>query len=317
MTELSHQLDAARRAVRAASEVCLAAADPVVMSKRGAEPVTVADFASQAVILRELEAARPDDAIVAEESGATLGDLGGVKSLAVAAALAGAPDAETLLGWIDHRGGADDGTYWAVDPIDGTKGFLRGEQFAVAVGLVVDGKPVAGVLGLPRFRDDGARGVVVWGAAGVGAFVEDLRGGDPEPVAVSDRADPRSVRVLGSVEAAHGDPVMVSAVIGALGIEGGWVRMDSQAKYGAIALGEAEVYVRPRNRPDFRERVWDHAAGAAIVTAAGGRVTDLDGRELDFSLGPRLEENRGVLATNGPVHDDVLEVLARIDGAHD
>ena len=85
------------------------------------------------------------------------------------------------------------------------------------------------------------------------------------------------------------------------------VRIDSQVKYGAVAAGLAEVYIRPRSRPDYRENIWDHAAGVAVVTEAGGRVTDLDGAPLDFSRGPKLVDNRGVLATNGTVHDLILE----------
>jgi len=77
----------------------------------------------------------------------------------------------------------------------------------------------------------------------------------------------------------------------------------------------AEVYVRPRNKVEWRERMWDHAAGAAIVTEAGGRVTDLDGEPLDFTAGPTLQRNRGVLATNGAVHDLALEALASADPA--
>lgn len=279
------------------------------MHKVGAEPVTIADFASQAVILREIHAAFPDERVVAEESGEQLAGLGGIESLASAAALVGAPDVETLLGWIDHRGGSSQSGYWAVDPIDGTKGFLRGEQFAVAVGIVEGEDAVGGVLGLPRYRFGGVTGILVWGGEGIGAFVEPLDGGDPTPISASGTADFATLRVLGSVEAAHGDPAAVEDLIETLGIGGGWVRMDSQAKYGAVALGDADMYVRPRNRLDYRERVWDHAAGAAIVTAAGGRVTDLDGKDLDFSRGSRLEENRGVLVSNGPLHEDIVAPL--------
>ena len=126
--------------------------------------------------------------------------------------------------------------------------------------------------------------------------------------------DAAGVRVLGSVESAHGDPAVLQAVIDRAGLGGGWVRLDSQVKYGAVASGMAEVYLRPRSRPDYRDCIWDHAAGAAVVEAAGGRVTDLDGRTLDFSLGARLEANRGVLVSNGRVHDLVLEALAAAGG---
>jgi len=297
---------------------------PDAMAKLGKEPVTVADYASQAVVLREVAAAYPDHRIVSEEGAAHFEDHAGASGaeqiVRVVSSVTGAQvTLAEVLGWIDHAGGESNVT-WAIDPIDGTKGFLRRDQFAVAVGMLVDGAPVAGVLGCPHFPVDASapnaeRGVLYWGSIGEGAFVETLSGGEPQPITVSDVSDPAGVRVLGSVESAHGDPALVVATIAEAGFGGGMVRIDSQVKYGAVAHGLAEVYIRPRNHPDYRERVWDHAAGAAVVIAAGGRVTDLDGVDLDFTHGARLEVNRGVLATNGLVHDEVLAALSAAEGS--
>jgi 3'(2'), 5'-bisphosphate nucleotidase len=85
--------------------------------------------------------------------------------------------------------------------------------------------------------------------------------------------------------------------------------MDSQAKYGIVARGEAEIYLRMPTRADYRERIWDHAAGALIVEEAGGTVTDIMGRPLDFHHGRELSANRGVIVTNGRCHARVLEAL--------
>ena len=120
--------------------------------------------------------------------------------------------------------------------------------------------------------------------------------------------------MLGSVESAHGDPAVVRAVIDDLGFGGDIVRVDSQVKYGVVASGGAEIYLRPLSRPDYRERIWDHAAGVIVTEEAGGRVTDITGKPLDFSRGKRLEDNRGVLATNGSLHDRVVESLERVSG---
>ncbi len=311
-SDLSVVLDAVRAAVRDASALCLAVGDPERMEKMGHEPVTLADYGSQAIILRAATGF-PDDRIVAEEGSAHLLAAGGAEAVGEIAGLVGravgVPCAPPeVIEWIDRTGG-EGGRTWAVDPIDGTRGFLRGDQFAVAVGLLEDGVPVAGVLGCPRFDAAGAAGVMLWGGPGLGAFAEPLDGGEPVAVTVSAVTGPEAARVLGSVESAHGDPALVREVMDRAGLGGGWVRIDSQVKYAAVAAGLAEVYIRPRNRPDWRERIWDHAAGAAIVAGAGGRVTDLDGKDLDFTLGPTLEDNRGVLVTNGAVHDLVLGVL--------
>jgi 3'(2'), 5'-bisphosphate nucleotidase len=90
--------------------------------------------------------------------------------------------------------------------------------------------------------------------------------------------------------------------------------MDSQAKYGAVARGEANLYLRLpwAELPDYRENIWDHAAGAIVVEEAGGRVTDIHGRPLDF-VGTKLTSNRGIVASNRTLHEAVLRALREQD----
>jgi 3'(2'), 5'-bisphosphate nucleotidase len=90
--------------------------------------------------------------------------------------------------------------------------------------------------------------------------------------------------------------------------------MDSQAKYAVIARGHASIYMRLPTRGDYREKIWDHAAGKLVVEAAGGKVTDIHGRRLDFSHGRTLQENRGVVATSGTIHDRVIEAIRQVRG---
>ena len=85
--------------------------------------------------------------------------------------------------------------------------------------------------------------------------------------------------------------------------------MDSQAKYAAVARGDAQIYLRLPTRADYQEKIWDHAAGAIIVEEAGGRVTDITGRPLDFSLGATLSANKGIVATSGSIHDAVISAI--------
>ncbi len=89
------------------------------------------------------------------------------------------------------------------------------------------------------------------------------------------------------------------------------IGMDSQAKYAVLAAGEGDVLLRllSPSRPDYREKIWDQAAGSIVIEEAGGRITDLDGKPLDFSHGRTLAKNRGILATNGHLHDAVLAAL--------
>jgi 3'(2'), 5'-bisphosphate nucleotidase len=95
------------------------------------------------------------------------------------------------------------------------------------------------------------------------------------------------------------------------------VEMDSQAKYAVLASGVGEILLRllSPSRPDYREKIWDQAAGSIVIEEAGGRITDLEGKDLDFSLGRTLASNRGVLATNGLLHDKLLNALQAMNVA--
>jgi 3'(2'), 5'-bisphosphate nucleotidase len=92
------------------------------------------------------------------------------------------------------------------------------------------------------------------------------------------------------------------------------ILLDSQAKYLLLAAGKGDLLLRllsPR-APDYREKVWDQAAGAIVVEEAGGLITDLDGKALDFTRGRLLTENRGILASNGRLHQDALAALRTV-----
>jgi len=101
-----------------------------------------------------------------------------------------------------------------------------------------------------------------------------------------------------------------------LGITADPVPMDSQAKYAVLAAGGGEINLRliSPSQPNYVERIWDQAAGSICVEEAGGRVSDLDGKPLNFSHGRTLAANRGVLATNGRVHEVLLAGLKEIGG---
>jgi 3'(2'), 5'-bisphosphate nucleotidase len=87
--------------------------------------------------------------------------------------------------------------------------------------------------------------------------------------------------------------------------------MDSQAKYGILARGEATLYLRVPSPSEqgYKENIWDHAAGSIIAEEAGGKVTDVLGRPLDFSSGIKMVKNHGILVSNGILHDVVLKAL--------
>lgn len=295
-----------------------------VVSKADQSPVTVADFASQAVICRSLAEAFPDDPVIGEEDSAELRRPEAADLLAqVVASVQGvstdAVTADAVCGWID-RGGSRSchDRFWTLDPIDGTKGFLRGEQYAVALALIERGAVVVAALAcpnLPSRMEEGTAsttGTICFAVRGGGAWMLASGGGDPERISAGDSADPSTARFCESVESghsAHGDAARIAE---RLGIGAPPVRLDSQAKYAVVARGEADVYLRMPTRKDYREAIWDHAAGALIVAEAGGIVSDVDGRPLDYTQGPRLEANRGVVVANGAWHPRVIAAIAAL-----
>jgi 3'(2'), 5'-bisphosphate nucleotidase len=230
--------------------------------------------------------------------------------------LAPGAGSQDVCDWIDRGGSEPEGRFWTLDPIDGTKGFLRGEQYAVALALVEQGQVQVGALACPNLpfdlsQEDGPRGVIFMAERGRGAEMVPMDGGEPRRIHVSSLADAAAARFVESVESGHADHDAHQALARALGITRPSLRLDSQAKYGVVARGDAAIYLRlpsPRT-PDYRERIWDHAAGALIVQEAGGCVTDAFGRELDFGQGRQLANNRGVVVSNGQLHAGILEAL--------
>ncbi|PSP16166.1 MAG: 3'(2'),5'-bisphosphate nucleotidase [Cyanobacteria bacterium QS_8_64_29] len=314
--------EAAIEACRAASRLCervRAEMAPDAMEKQDRSPVTVADFGSQAVICQALAEAFPQDAVVAEEDAAALRRPDGAASLQQVThyvqAIVPTAHAEAVASWIDRGNGSVGPRYWTLDPIDGTKGFLRGDQYAITLALVEGGEVKVGVLGCPSLSVDagplaGETGLLFAAVRHQGATMEPLAGGSPHPIGVATQ-DASKLRFVEGVEPAHSDHTQQAELAQRVGITAPSLRVDSQAKYGTVACGQAALYLRlpPPQNPGYRENVWDHAAGTIVVEEAGGRVTDMHGRALDFTQGAKLERNQGVIVSNGALHDAVLQAL--------
>lgn len=289
-------------------------------------PVTVADFSAQAVVARRLQQSFPTSKLVGEEDSADLqataagkATLGQVQHFLSQAAIEAT--AEEICQWIDVGNAEADGEYWTLDPVDGTKGFLRGDQYVVALALVRDGQVQLGVLGCPELSsaheaDKGGVGSLLVASRGEGTWTAPIDGDsfDWQQLRVTTTSDVKQTRIFRSVETAHTNAGQLGELATAMGVEAAPIPMDSQAKYAVLAAGGGEMLVRllSASRMDYRECIWDQAAGSIVVEEAGGKVTDLDGNPLDFAHGKKLLANRGVLATNGLVHDAALAALQQI-----
>ena len=290
---------------------------PNEMGKADKTPVTVGDYAIQALVGRRLLEEYGVAQLVAEESVDELRKPEGQAMLKRAAEILDS-DEDSVCEWIDLSGQDSTGSVWVLDPIDGTRGFLRGGQYAVALALLEDHAVSVAVLGspglvTPHSSTGGSLAVAVRGEGAWGAPLENPK--ELQRISVSKQTDPSRARVLRSVESGHTNERQMQQMRADLAISPEPILMDSQAKYTALASGGGDLLIRliSPQYPKYKERIWDQAAGTFMVEEAGGRVTDLDGKALDFSQGVSLQQNRGILASNSHLHERALESVARVE----
>ncbi|RIB03405.1 3',5'-bisphosphate nucleotidase [Gigaspora rosea] len=305
MSALAIERAVAINAVLRASKVCqkvfqnLVTSDTVI--KKDRSPVTVADFSSQAVVNRILYESFPNDPIVGEEeSGSLRGDSGKElrnKVLSLVNSVLDTPlNDNELLETIDRGNfpGGSSGRMWTLDPIDGTMGFIRGEQFCVGLALIIDGDVHLGVLGCPNFPVD-------------------LKAPEEETqICLADISSPSAASFCESVVAAHSSHGDAAKIASLLGITKPPLRMDSMCKYCAVARGDADIYLRLPVSIDYEENIWDHAAGCILIKEAGGVVSDIYNKPLDFSLGRTLKTNKGVVVAHSKIHGQVIDAVQQV-----
>ena len=319
---LAQDLDTALAAVREAGLLCRSVQsliDPGTLKKNDKSPVTVADFGSQALICRSLGEVFPSDPVIGEEDSADLKVAGNeslfakvVEHVRIHQPTA---SADEVCQWID-RGGAKEYSprFWTLDPIDGTKGFLRKMQYAISLALIIDGQIEVAALGCPNLgtelTGDRGAGSVLLAIKGAGVWQVPLtEEGEPIAIKSSGQNDATQIRFCESVESAHSSHSDSARIAERLAIVAEPARLDSQTKYAVVARGEAEAYLRLPRDNKYKEKIWDHAGGVLVVLEAGGRVTDITGKDLDFTQGYTLQNNLGVIVSNGLVHEAVLTTI--------
>lgn len=186
---------------------------------------------------------------------------------------------------------------WCIDPLDGTKEFIaRNGEFSIMVGLAVAGEAVLGVVYQPivDLMYSGVRGVGAWMTTPTGR----------QALHVSDIADPAAMRLV--VSRSHRNPI-TDALKTALGLTQERISGSVGLKCGLIARGEADLYLHPA--PGLKE--WDTCAPEAILTGAGGRLTDCWGRPLRYNR-PDVARHSGLVASNGRCHDRIIAQMAPV-----
>ncbi|AAS52597.1 AEL088Cp [Eremothecium gossypii ATCC 10895] len=308
-------------------------------------PVTIGDFGAQAVIINAIKVHFPDDKVVAEETsegysdelmeqvlseirgadsefGAVLGDVATEVPLTNSRfPLTSGVQVRAAIDAGNHTGGRE-GRFWCLDPIDGTKGFLRGAQYAVCLALVVEGVVRLGVIGCPNLQlapfglQDPAPaplGYLFKAVDGSGSFYGSTTSDVWSPAAVRRLAHSSEMVALEGYEKTHSAHDAQAVIKESLGMTRSH-QLDSQAKYCLLAAGLGDLYLRLPLSLAYQEKIWDHAAGNVIVREAGGVHTDaVLGQPLDFGAGRTLL-TKGVIASCGPasVHEHVVSISSDV-----
>jgi 3'(2'), 5'-bisphosphate nucleotidase len=267
----AHELEVALKLAREAGAVILSFYDsPLhierkVGSDEHSEPVTQADRAANELIVNGLKTEFPDDGILAEES----------------------LDTERRLA--KRR-------VWMVDPLDGTNGFIaRDGDFAVQIGLAVEGRAVLGVVYQPLSS------LLYRATEGCGTWIE-RAGFEVERARVSDESSVERMRLAAS--RTHRSPRM-DTVVRALGLKEEVQRGSVGVKVGLIIERQCDVYVHlsPRTKQ------WDTCAPEIVLSEAGGRMTDLFGEPLGYNQ-PEVQNRNGLVASNGAAHAIIIERIS-------
>ncbi|KAJ7946920.1 PAP-specific phosphatase HAL2-like [Quillaja saponaria] len=370
----SKELDVAVKAVQMACSLCQKVQENLISktksngqvqmhSKDDSSPVTIADWSVQAIVSWVLSESLGSGnmSILAEEDVQTLTktNASGLLEAVVKTVndyLAEAPsfgvkkpksDLKTseVLEAISrcNSTGGPNGRFWVLDPVDGTLGFVRGDQYAVALALIEDGEVVLGVLGCPNYpmrkewlsyhhryhriiskltpptAETWDKGCVLYAKRGTGkAWMQPVNHADkklvlqngPRPVQVSSIDNPALATFCEPVEKANSSHSFTAGLAYSVGLRKQPLRVYSMVKYAAIARGDAEIFMKFA-RAGYKEKIWDHAAGLVIIQEAGGVVTDAGGRPLDFSKGMYLEGlDRGIIASSGAkLHEKIIEAV--------
>lgn len=314
-------------AVRQASQLVAAIQRDLVTAslvKEDRSPVTVADFASQAIVAYMLNQTFPNKVLVAEEDATALrlpqsqDTLDKIVRYVQQVEPTATP--QQICQWIDYGKGRPQSRYWTLDPIDGTKGFIRGDQYAIALALIIDQQVQIGVLGCPKLNpqadaDQNGPGAIFIAVRGEGTWSSALDNPTRfEHLQVSHITDPQQARLLRSFESGHTNVSQIDEFAQKMGLDHQPISMDSQAKYAVLAAGKGELLMRllTPSQPNYREKIWDQAAGSIIIEEAGGRISDLTGKPLHFLNERSLIHNLGILASNGHLHSIALQTLQAI-----
>ncbi|CAC9893870.1 3',5'-bisphosphate nucleotidase [Aureobasidium pullulans] len=325
----------------------LADIDKGALDKSDRTPVTVADFGAQALMIGAIHHNFPDDSFIGEETATALRENEQLRDRVwnlvstthlqekeLDQRLGNIGSAEEMMDTIDlgnHPGGRK-GRIWILDPIDGTATFMRNQQYAVCLALIVDGEQKVGVIGCPNLdlstgkiseenADNMGNGQMLSAVKGQGAAIRPLGNAGLQPSKPIQRredisADPTALDFVESGGSKSVDLEFHQKVAEKLGAPWPGTNMwSSQMRYIAMAVGGGDIMLRFYSKKGHKSYVWDHAGGFLIFEESGGKVTDLDGKPIDFGAGRRFENNSEMVAAPENAQPRILQLVNEMIGA--
>ncbi|KAI1213546.1 carbohydrate phosphatase [Annulohypoxylon truncatum] len=347
----SKELQVAIGAIQSAaklSQAVISNEDKGTIEKDDLSPVTVADFAIQALLTATVHGAFPNDKFVGEESAADLRVnpvllkrvwelLQRLKDEEAAqlCKLPGSPEEMCeMIDWcgFGEPGGPRAGRVWVFDPIDGTQTFVQGKAYAINVALLEGNKQVLSVVGCPTLSFDASapvtntsldptgRGSIVFAAKGYGTYVRPLVASPPQEVQVR-RIEPvaetelpltlRPVSCYNMLDSGVDDVHQI--IMQRLNIETrGCDLLAWVLRWVTLGLGLATMTVWVYKKRERTGKIWDHAGAMLLFEEIGGHITDIDGKPIDLGVGRKMTANHGFVAAPKAMHPLVLKTTQEV-----
>ncbi|KAI9864827.1 MAG: Leucine aminopeptidase 1 [Trichoglossum hirsutum] len=324
------------------TQTVLLALDKGSLNKDDNSPVTIADLGSQALIISAIHHNFPGDIFIGEEDAKALRSDEQLQQRVwelVSSTHLDDKESEDVLGTVNSCAEMLDaidlgsstrsqkGRVWVLDPIDGTKDFMRGAQYAVCLALLEEGIQEVGVLGCPNLNADATNifdgppktpgpGIIISAVSGHGATTRPMSAGSllpsrPLPLLPSPplTSQLRFIDHQKSFDYSNPTYALIAHYLKtpypALNLR------SQQLRWAALALGRGDIMVRIPQYREERDCIWDIAGGVLIANELGARVTDAWGESLDFGAGRRLEGNFGLVGAHEGVHGEVLRAVER------
>jgi 3'(2'), 5'-bisphosphate nucleotidase len=286
---LQISLKCVEQAMKIAKEIYANKKNLLIDNKKDNTPVTLADYCCQYLIMKELREKNPQILIIAEEDSSLLSE----EMISAMRIKLGDPNlTRDQVHQVFHQETplSDPEMFWALDPIDGTQGFLleKGGQYCICLALLkkienssINYESVLGILGCPNLPES----ELVYAVKGGGVFINHTHYPQREIV------EKKLSDALVTTPRVHHSkiPFKLEKII----------NMDSQCKYVIVLDGKVDLYFRPSIAfpSGYREKIWDHAAGVCIIREAGGQVYSVyDYEPIKFTFGKFLDCPGGIIA---------------------